>query len=70
MPSLVQGNHTRARHRDDDGGRLYVDRRESALTESGDYLLAARRRDRAGHIRGELGELVLGTVAGRGRTPS
>ncbi|HEX4520628.1 MAG TPA: ornithine cyclodeaminase family protein [Gaiellaceae bacterium] len=45
---------------------LYVDRRESALRESGDYLLAAA--DGAigpEHIRGEIGELVLGTVEGR-----
>ena len=45
---------------------LYVDRRESALNESGDYLFAAA--DGAigpDHIRGEIGELVIGSVGGR-----
>ena len=45
---------------------LYVDRRDSALTESGDYLFAAA--DGAigpEHIRGELGELLSGSVEGR-----
>lgn len=45
---------------------LYVDRRESALGESGDYLIAAKE---AGfgpeHIRGELGEVVIGAALGR-----
>ncbi len=46
--------------------RLYVDRRESALAEAGDFLLP-RAEGRIGdaHIIGELGELVLGSVAGR-----
>jgi ornithine cyclodeaminase/alanine dehydrogenase-like protein (mu-crystallin family) len=46
--------------------RLYVDRRESALAEAGDFLLA-RQEGAVGddHIRGELGDLVLGRVAGR-----
>ncbi len=46
--------------------RLVVDRRESALHESGDFLLA--RRDGAigdDHILGELGDLLLGRFAGR-----
>ncbi|HEX8108431.1 MAG TPA: hypothetical protein VF516_11925, partial [Kofleriaceae bacterium] len=46
--------------------RLVVDRRESALNESGDFLLA--RRDGAigdDHILGELGDLLLGRFAGR-----
>ena len=46
--------------------RLYVDRRESALAEAGDFLLA--RRDGAvtdAHIVGEVGELLLGRVDGR-----
>jgi len=46
--------------------RLFVDRRESTLNESGDFLIP--RREGAiddGHIRGELGELVLGRVPGR-----
>jgi ornithine cyclodeaminase/alanine dehydrogenase-like protein (mu-crystallin family) len=45
---------------------LFVDRRESTLNEAGDYLLAA---EEAGigpdHIRAELGELLVGTHAGR-----
>jgi ornithine cyclodeaminase/alanine dehydrogenase-like protein (mu-crystallin family) len=47
-------------------GVLVADRRESALAESGDYLLAAA--DGAvgpDHIRAELGEILAGTVAGR-----
>lgn len=46
--------------------RLFVDRRESALNEAGDYLIAA-----AGgaigpdHIKGELGEVLAGVVPGR-----
>jgi len=46
---------------------FFVDRRESTLNEAGDYLLASRE---AGfgpeHIRGELGELLIGTARGRG----
>ena len=45
---------------------LYVDRRESVLAEAGDFLIP---RDEGAvdndHVRGELGELVLGRVAGR-----
>jgi ornithine cyclodeaminase len=46
---------------------LFVDRRESTLNESGDYLFAMR----AGaigpdHIRAEVGEVVLGKHPGRG----
>lgn len=46
--------------------RLFVDRRESTLSESGDYLIAAR--DGAigpDHIRAELGELLIGARPGR-----
>lgn len=46
--------------------RLIVDRRESALAEAGDFLLA--RREGAiddDHIAGELGEVLTGRVAGR-----
>jgi len=46
--------------------RLFVDRRESALNEAGDFLIP--RREGAvddGHIRGELGELLLGSCRGR-----
>jgi ornithine cyclodeaminase len=46
---------------------LYVDRRESTLNESGDYLFAAAEGAIGpGHIRGEIGELVIGAVPGRG----
>lgn len=45
---------------------LFVDRRESALNEAGDYLLAVTE---AGigpdHIRAELGELLIGAAPGR-----
>ena len=41
---------------------VFVDRRESALTESGDLLLAGLGVD---HIRGELGEVLSGTAPGR-----
>jgi ornithine cyclodeaminase len=45
---------------------LFVDRRESTLNEAGDFLVP-QREGLVGpdHIRGELGELVLGTVEGR-----
>jgi len=47
-------------------GSLFVDRRESAEHESGDYLLAVRE---AGigpeHIRAELGEVLIGAHPGR-----
>jgi ornithine cyclodeaminase/alanine dehydrogenase-like protein (mu-crystallin family) len=45
---------------------LFVDRRESTLNESGDYLLAAAE-DAIGpeHIRAELGELLTGKAKGR-----
>jgi ornithine cyclodeaminase len=46
--------------------RMYVDRRESALNEAGDFLIP--RSEGAitdAHIRGEIGELVAGTVNGR-----
>lgn len=46
--------------------RLYVDRRESAMHEAGDFLIP---RDEGAidndHIVGEIGELALGRVAGR-----
>lgn len=52
------------------GARLYVDRRESALNEAGDYLIP-RGEGAFGddHILGELGEVLIGRVAGR-RTES
>jgi len=48
--------------------RLYVDRRESALNEAGDFLIP--RGEGAltdAHILGELGELLAGQVQGRTR---
>lgn len=49
--------------------RLIVDRRESARAESGDFLLA-RAEGAIGddHIAAELGEVLLGTAAGRRST--
>ena len=49
--------------------RLFTDRRESALAEAGDFLLA--RQEGAvtdAHLLGELGEVLEGTVPGR-RSP-
>jgi ornithine cyclodeaminase len=45
---------------------LFVDRRESTVNEAGDYLFP-QREGAIGpdHIRAELGELLLGTAAGR-----
>jgi ornithine cyclodeaminase len=50
--------------------RLYVDRRESALAESGDFLIP-RSEGRFGddHIVGEIGEVLEGRVPGR-RSPA
>lgn len=46
---------------------LFVDRRESTINESGDYLSALREGAIAGpeHIRGEIGELLIGKTPGR-----
>ncbi len=47
-------------------GTLFVDRRESAENEAGDYLLALREGAIAdGHIRAELGEVLAGEAPGR-----
>jgi ornithine cyclodeaminase/alanine dehydrogenase-like protein (mu-crystallin family) len=47
-------------------GSLFVDRRESTLNESGDYLLAAQEHGFGPeHIVAELGELLVGRHAGR-----
>jgi len=47
-------------------GRLYVDRRESAINEAGDYLIPlAEGAIGEGHIKGELGEILTGAVPGR-----
>ena len=46
--------------------RLFVDRRESTVNESGDYRLAAAEHGLGpDHIVGELGELLNGSVEGR-----
>jgi ornithine cyclodeaminase len=46
--------------------RIFVDRRESALNESGDYLLAAKEGlVDADSIIAEIGELLIGTKPGR-----
>jgi ornithine cyclodeaminase/alanine dehydrogenase-like protein (mu-crystallin family) len=46
--------------------RIFVDRRESALNESGDYLIAATEGAIGPEsIVGEIGELLLGTKRGR-----
>lgn len=50
--------------------RLFVDRRESALNEAGDIVLAMKEGLVVDdHILGELGELLIGTVSGR-RSPA
>ena len=47
--------------------RLYVDRIESACNEAGDYLIPlAEGRITESHVIGELGDLVLGRIPGRG----
>jgi ornithine cyclodeaminase len=46
--------------------RLFVDRRESALNEAGDFIIAKKEGALDdGHIRGELGEILLGQMQGR-----
>jgi ornithine cyclodeaminase len=45
---------------------LFVDRRESTLNEAGDYLFPAREgKIGPDHIRGEIGELLIGAAQGR-----
>ena len=45
---------------------LFVDRRESALNEAGDYLIAAKEGAIGPeHIRAELGDVLIGAHAGR-----
>ncbi|MDH5507407.1 MAG: ornithine cyclodeaminase family protein [Anaerolineae bacterium] len=46
--------------------RLYVDKREAALNEAGEYIFAKRDQAvTASHIQGELGEVLLGEAPGR-----
>ncbi len=48
------------------GAHLFVDRRESTLAEAGDFLIPrAEGAISDEHIRGEIGELLLGTRPGR-----
>jgi ornithine cyclodeaminase/alanine dehydrogenase-like protein (mu-crystallin family) len=48
------------------GAALFVDRRESTLNESGDYLFAAQEGAIGpDHIRAELGEVLAGSAQGR-----
>ena len=50
--------------------RLYVDRRESALNEAGDFLIPRREGTITNdHIVGELGEVLSGRIGGR-RSPT
>ena len=45
---------------------LFVDRRESTLNEAGDYLFPPREGAIGPeHIRGEIGEVLIGAVEGR-----
>jgi len=45
---------------------LFVDRRESTVNESGDYLMALREGAiKEGHIRAEIGEILIGSAKGR-----
>ncbi len=45
---------------------LFVDRKESTVNESGDYLMALREGAiREGHIRAEIGEILIGKAKGR-----
>jgi len=46
--------------------KLFVDRRESALNEAGDYILAAKEGVIGPeHIQAEIGEVLIGKAAGR-----
>jgi ornithine cyclodeaminase len=48
---------------------LFIDRRESTVNESGDYLFAVREGAiNEGHIRAEIGDILVGKAAGR-RSP-
>jgi ornithine cyclodeaminase/alanine dehydrogenase-like protein (mu-crystallin family) len=47
------------------GATLFVDRRESTVNESGDYLMALREGAIKPEIRAEIGEILIGTAKGR-----
>ena len=50
---------------------LFVDRRESTLNEAGDYLFPMREGAIGPeHIRGEIGELLIGAARAAAPTPS
>ena len=64
------GTHSPSSREIDSGtmaaAKIFVDRRESALNESGDYLLAAKEGAvTPDSIIAELGELLIGTKSGR-----
>lgn len=64
------GTHSPSSREIDSGtmsaARIFVDRRESALNESGDYLLAAKEGVvTPENIIGEIGELLIGSKQGR-----
>jgi ornithine cyclodeaminase len=67
--NAVGSSDPAARELDSDAvarARLYVDRKESTLAEAGDFRIPrAEGRFDDGHILGELGDLLLGRVAGR-----
>jgi ornithine cyclodeaminase len=67
--NAVGSSGTWARELDADvvaAASLFVDRRESTLNESGDYLGAvAERGIGPDHIRAELGEVLIGAHPGR-----
>jgi ornithine cyclodeaminase/alanine dehydrogenase-like protein (mu-crystallin family) len=68
--NAVGASHPSSRELDNDAvgrSRLYVDSRESAARESGDYLIPLREGAiREDHIVGEIGEVAAGIAAGRG----
>jgi ornithine cyclodeaminase/alanine dehydrogenase-like protein (mu-crystallin family) len=46
--------------------KLFVDRKESALAEAGDFLFPQKEGViDASHIRGEIGDILLGKTGGR-----
>ena len=60
--NAVGANHPKWRELDDDvlaASKIFVDSREAAMIESGDVIAA-------GHIFAEIGEVVSGTLPGRG----
>ena len=67
--NAVGSSNPAARELDADAvrrARMFVDRRESALAEAGDFLLAREEGAvKDDHILGEIGELLVGTRAGR-----